>query len=75
MTVGKGSGAIESLVFQGTELVRSPLIPNFWRAPIDNDDGNGMVKRLGAWRKAGADRKVQSVTGRAGRAAARPHHG
>ncbi len=62
VTVGKASGAIESLVFKGSELIRSPLIPNFWRAPIDNDDGNGMVKRLGAWRKAGAERKVQSVT-------------
>jgi beta-galactosidase len=62
VTVGKASGAIESLVFKETELIRSPLIPNFWRAPIDNDDGNGMVKRLGAWRKAGAERKVQSVT-------------
>ena len=40
---------------------RSPLIPNFWRAPIDNDDGNGMVRRLGVWRKAGAERNVQSV--------------
>jgi len=63
VTVGKASGAIESLASRGTELVRSPLIPNFWRAPIDNDDGNGMVKRLGVWRKAGAERKVQSVTG------------
>ncbi|MCU0914783.1 MAG: DUF4981 domain-containing protein [Planctomycetes bacterium] len=62
VTVGKGSGAIESLVFKKAELVQSPLIPHFWRAPIDNDDGNGMVKRLGAWRKAGAERKVQSVT-------------
>ncbi len=61
VTVGKNSGAVESLTFKGTELVTSPLIPNFWRAPIDNDDGNGMVKRLGVWRKAGPERKVQSV--------------
>jgi beta-galactosidase len=60
-TVGKSSGALESFVVQGPELIRSPLVPNFWRAPIDNDDGNGMVKRLGAWRQAGAERKVQSV--------------
>ncbi len=60
VTVGDNTGAIESWVFKGTELIRSPLIPNFWRAPIDNDDGNGMVKRLGAWRKAGAERTVLS---------------
>jgi beta-galactosidase len=61
VTVGKTSRAIESLTFKGTELVTSPLIPNFWRAPIDNDDGNGMVRRLGVWRKAGPERKVQAV--------------
>ncbi|OHB67782.1 MAG: hypothetical protein A2Y77_05765, partial [Planctomycetes bacterium RBG_13_62_9] len=62
VTIGKATGAIESLKFKGTELIRSPLIPNFWRAPIDNDDGNGMVKRLGIWRTAGPNRKVDSVT-------------
>ena len=61
VTVGRNSGAIESLTFKGTEMIQSPLVPNFWRAPIDNDDGNQMVRRLGAWRKAGAERKVQSV--------------
>ncbi len=61
VTVGKTSGALESLTFQGTELVMSPLIPNFWRAITDNDDGNGMIRRCGVWRKAGAERKVQSV--------------
>ena len=62
VTIAKGNGAIQSLVFKGAELVRSPLIPNFWRAPTDNDDGNGMVRRLGVWRTAGVDRKVDSVT-------------
>ncbi len=61
VTVGKASGAIESLTFKGTELVTSPLIPNFWRAITDNDDGNGMIRRCAVWRKAGAERKVQSV--------------
>ncbi|MBN1508298.1 MAG: DUF4981 domain-containing protein [Sedimentisphaerales bacterium] len=61
VVVGKGSGAIESLLFKGTELVTSPLIPDFWRAPTDNDNGNGMTRRCGVWRRAGAERKVQSV--------------
>ncbi len=61
VTVGKGSGAIESLTFKGAELVARPLIPNFWRAITDNDDGNGMIRRCGVWRKAGAERNVQSV--------------
>ena len=29
------------------QLVAGPLAPNFWRAPIDNDRGNQMAKRLG----------------------------
>ncbi len=62
VTIGKGSGAIESLTFKGTELVSSPLIPNFWRPPIDNDNGNGMPRRQGVWREAGPKRKVTSVT-------------
>lgn len=61
VTIGKTSGAIESLKFKGNELVASPLIPNFWRPPIDNDNGNGMVRRLGAWKNAGVGRTVESV--------------
>jgi len=61
ITVGKDSGAIESFIFRGRELIASALAPNFWRAPIDNDEGNKMPKRLSVWRKAGSDRKVNSV--------------
>ncbi|MHC4205931.1 MAG: beta-galactosidase, LacZ type [Planctomycetota bacterium] len=61
LTVGKSSGAIESLKFDGKELIAEPLAPNFWRPPIDNDDGNKMPQRLGIWRRAGQDRKVSKV--------------
>ncbi len=37
--IGKISGVIESMRFMEKELITSPLIPNFWRAPIDNDLG------------------------------------
>lgn len=62
VTVGKASGAIESLEFKGTELIAGPLVPNFWRVPIDNDDGNQMVRRLGVWKNAGPGRTVESIT-------------
>jgi beta-galactosidase len=62
LTVGKSSGAIESFKFDGIELIVEPLIPNFWRAPTDNDNGNGMPRRLGIWRRAGQNRKVEKVT-------------
>jgi beta-galactosidase len=57
--VGKASGAIESFVFAGRELIVAPLVPNFWRPPIDNDEGNKMPRRLGAWRLAGPNRSVK----------------
>jgi beta-galactosidase len=61
VTIGRGSGAIESLTCQGQELIASPLVPNFWRAPIDNDNGNRMPARQGVWRNAGRNRTVTSV--------------
>ncbi|MBN2447425.1 MAG: DUF4981 domain-containing protein, partial [Phycisphaerae bacterium] len=61
VAVGNRSGAIESLVFNGTELMASPLVPNFWRVPIDNDNGNDMPQRQGVWRNAGPGRTVESV--------------
>jgi len=61
VTIGKTSGALESLRYKGTELIVSPLVPNFWRVPIDNDRGNAMPRRLGPWRDAGPGRQVLSI--------------
>ncbi len=61
LAIGKSSGAIESLKFDGNELIAEPLVPNFWRVPIDNDNGNGMPRRLGVWRDAGPNRSVSKV--------------
>jgi beta-galactosidase len=36
-------------------------VPNFWRAPTDNDFGNGLNKRAAVWRNAGQNRKVEKV--------------
>ena len=58
---GKESGALESFVYNEKQLVASALVPNFWRVPTDNDEGNRMPKRLGAWRNAGLNRTVNTV--------------
>jgi beta-galactosidase len=50
--IGKNSGLLESFVYQGTPLVTGSLAPNFWRAPTDNDRGNGMAGRQGVWKTA-----------------------
>ncbi|HEX8187478.1 MAG TPA: glycoside hydrolase family 2 TIM barrel-domain containing protein, partial [Pyrinomonadaceae bacterium] len=44
--VGKASGALEAYEVDGRALVAGALAPNYWRAPIDNDRGNQMAKRL-----------------------------
>lgn len=61
LTVGMADGAIQSFTYKDKELVASPLVPNFWRVPIDNDRGNGMPRRHGVWKDAGPKRVVTSV--------------
>ncbi len=43
---------IASFTYQGTELVRTGPRANFWRAPIDNDIGNGFPERTEVWQQA-----------------------
>ena len=42
-TFDKKSGAMASLKFAGSELIESPLRPDFWRAPTDNERGRQMA--------------------------------
>ncbi len=65
VTVGKSSGVITSYEAGGTRLITSGPTPNFWRAPTDNDHGNGQHIRNQTWRDAGARRKVTEVSVRA----------
>jgi beta-galactosidase len=60
-------GTLISLVWDGTELLRTAPEPNFWRAPTDNDFGNGMPHRLRVWRTAGPDRHLVRDRGAAAR--------
>ena len=54
-------GNLSSYEVGGRALISSPLKPNFWRAPTDNDNGNKMRNRLGAaWADTGSN--LQGVT-------------
>lgn len=46
----KGKEGFFSMKVRGKELLYRGLRPNFWRAPIQNDNGNGMPWRLGKWK-------------------------
>lgn len=58
----KESGTISSYAYQGTQLIKEGPTPNFWRAPNDNDKGNGMPGRTRTWREAGQNWDIQDVT-------------
>ncbi|WP_233566609.1 glycoside hydrolase family 2 TIM barrel-domain containing protein [Cohnella endophytica] len=56
------TGDLVSYAVGGTELLRGPLTPNFWRAYTDNDRGNGHHERSAIWRDAGLNRKLVKCT-------------
>jgi beta-galactosidase len=65
VAVGRASGALESFRLGPRELLASPLVPSFWRVPLDNDIGflllNDMPKRTAVWKASGPGRVVGAV--------------
>jgi beta-galactosidase len=59
----KAAGTIASLKYEGVEVLESGPVPDFWRAPTDNDYGNEMPVRCAVWREAGRNRKITATTG------------
>lgn len=45
-------GGLVSYRFAGQELLKSMPLPNFWRAPTDNDRGNSLPARAAQWKIA-----------------------
>lgn len=56
----KKSGIVSSYKVDGTEYFNEGfgIQPNFWRAPNDNDYGNGAPKRLQVWKQSSKDFQV-----------------
>lgn len=59
VTIDQTSGVIKQYQFDGQTLIKDGPVPNFWRAPNDNDKGNRMEERCGTWRNAGAKRSIK----------------
>ncbi|MFV0505189.1 MAG: glycoside hydrolase family 2 TIM barrel-domain containing protein [Bacteroidales bacterium] len=59
--ISKHSGLLYRMVANGKWLINSDLTPDFWRAPTDNDFGNGMPTRANVYRTAGVNRKLQDI--------------
>lgn len=58
ITFDMDKGVITSYIYDGKELVKAGLRPDFWRPLTDNDYGNEMDKKLGDWKKAGINAKM-----------------
>ena len=52
LTIGKRSGMIDYLDVDGEPMLldRRSVLPEFWRAPTDNDYGAGLQRRLAVWK-------------------------
>jgi beta-galactosidase len=62
ISFSKDNAMLKSYLLDGKEMLLSGPVPNFWRAPIDNDFGNELDKRSRVWRKAGEQKTIKSAT-------------
>jgi len=68
LRIGKKTGVLESYIYNGIELLNTPLVPNFWRAPTDNDIGHIDLNLKSAtsfdfsWKDTSKNRIVKDIT-------------
>ena len=55
-------GTISSFTYEGRTVIEKGPLPNFRRAPLDNDVGNKMFVKCKPWWDASENRTVKSVT-------------
>ena len=61
VSINKRSGLIGRYKAGDNWYFNQNPTPNFWRAPTDNDFGNGMQKKCNIWRTAGDNTDVKSI--------------
>ena len=61
--IGKWTGWIDYLTVDGNEMLqfRESIVPEFWRAPTDNDYGAGLQRRFNTWKNPQMRRKSFTV--------------
>jgi beta-galactosidase len=57
----KASGTISSFTFENQQLIEQGPLPNFRRAPLDNDVGSKMFVKCKPWYDASENRIVKSI--------------
>jgi beta-galactosidase len=58
VTFDQAAGLMVSLKFKGAELIKEPVVLDFWRAPTDNDFGNNLPERCAIWKDAGKNARL-----------------
>jgi beta-galactosidase len=62
LTISKTSGLVTALEVNGDNLLLQAAVPNFWRAPIDNDFSQaGYGDKFGVWQHAGSTMQLTSL--------------
>jgi beta-galactosidase len=59
----KATGRMKVLMIGNQNIIKDELgfVPNFWRAPIDNDFGNDLHKRCADWKYASQNRSLLEI--------------
>ena len=66
-TVDAATGYLSGYAVRGREQMRSPLVPNFWRASTDNDRRGWRTReRMGAWPTMPQRLELESLNAAAG---------
>ena len=61
VVVNKSSGLLARYKADDQWYFNTKPTPNFWRAPTDNDFGNGMERKCNIWRTAGQNASVKNI--------------
>ena len=62
LVLNKVSMSITSYVYNEINYIINGAMPEFWRAPTDNDFGNGMQNRNAVWKTATGSKTNKSTT-------------
>jgi len=57
----KQTGVLNNYTYNGSLLLSNGPVPNFWRAPTDNDKGFNMQSKYGVWEDVSTQRSLDDM--------------
>lgn len=60
--INKNTGELSSFISEGVQLLDRGPVPNYYRAPVDNDRGASIYGQIERWKNAGEFRTVSNVS-------------